>query len=447
MDKVVLEHEVIIIGAGAAGLMTAITAASLGVPVLLLDGQDKIGAKILMSGGTRCNVTNTDISEKDYNSHQLMRVRNILRGFDSARAIRFFKDLGVELVLEPTGDTIENISRPDYSRAIENINGPNCRGNWGSNRGKYFPITHSGKTVLDALFNKCREQGIAIKTGHKVMAVDHKDGVFTVRGAGFSHQARAVVLTTGGLSYPSTGSDGTGYRIAQCFGHNVIKTTPALTPLTTDDADFRKLSGISLPVTLTLFARGKKQLSISGDFLFTHFGFSGPVVLDLSRHWLAAQEHQPQIFANFMPTENTVTLEALIQATISNQPKKLLKNFLSGLLPQRLTEVLLAKAGIDAGTLLNQVSKEARKKLISLSVHYPLVPAGVVGYSKAEVTAGGIDLCEVDPKTLESKYQPGLFFAGEILDVDGRIGGFNFQWAWASGYTVGTALAKQKGKS
>ena len=414
MDKVIVDkktHGVIVIGAGAAGLMTAITAASGGVSVLLLEGQHKIGAKILMSGGTRCNVTNADVSEKDYNSHQLMRARNILRGFDNTRAVRFFKDLGVELVLEPTG--------------------------------KYFPVTHSGKTVLDALLNKCREQGIAIKTAHKVMAVAHKDGVFTVRGAGFAYQARAVVLTTGGLSYPSTGSDGTGCRIAQGLGHNVLKTTPALTPLTTGDADLKKLSGISLPVTLMLFAQGKKQLSISGDFLFTHFGFSGPAILDLSRHWLAAQDHHPQVLVNFIPAENSETFEAVVQATANKQPKKLLKNFLSAWLPQRLIEVFLAKAGIGPNTLLNQVSKEARKKLISLFLQYPLAPAGAVGYSKAEVTAGGVDLSEVDPQTLESKYQPGLFFAGEILDVDGRIGGFNFQWAWASGHAAGISLAKR----
>jgi len=421
-------YDCIIIGAGAAGLMTAIAAAKNGpgLKILLLDGQKKTGAKILMSGGTRCNVTNKEVSEKDYNSHQLMRVRNILRAFDNRQAIRFFNDLGVELVLEATQ--------------------------------KYFPTTHSGKTVLDALVAECTKQSVEIKNEHKVLAVAVEGGIFTIKGEGFTYQTRTVALTTGGLSYPTTGSDGTGYRIAQSFGHTVLDTMPALTPLTTDDADFKKLSGISLPVVLTLFVTGKKHKTIRDDFLFTHLGFSGPAALDISRHWLAAEllqiqaapvaevngakEEQPQLFANFLPSQNTERFEVFVHKAQEQHPKKSLKNFLSGLLPERLAYALLAKAGIDGTRLLNQLAKEARRKLVMVCTHYPLAVSGVVGYSKAEVTAGGVDLAEADPKTLESKYQSGLFFAGEILDVDGRIGGFNFQWAWASGHAAGTAIAE-----
>lgn len=403
-------YDAIIVGAGAAGLMTAVTAARGGAKVLLLDGQKKIGAKILMSGGTRCNVTNREITEKDYNSHQPIRVRNILRSFDNRQAIKFFADLGVELVLEPTG--------------------------------KYFPVTNSGKTVLDALLTACRSAGVTIIADRRVTAVGCVEGIFTVRGEGFVYQGMHVVLTTGGLSYPGTGSDGTGYRIARGFGHTVLATMPALTPLTTDTYALKQLAGISLPVTLTLFAGGKKKRTVSGDFLFTHLGFSGPAALDMSRHWFAAQKEHPQIFVNFVPLENLTTLDALLVKAQSRQPNKSLKNFLCGLLPERLALMLLSNAGFDGHKALNQVTRQVRQKITTLCTHYPLATNGVVGYSKAEVTAGGVDLAEVDPQTLESVHRKGLFFAGEILDVDGRIGGFNFQWAWASGHAAGQSIAK-----
>ena len=405
-------YDVIIIGAGAAGLMTAITAARGGVKVLLLDGQKKIGAKILMSGGTRCNVTNKTVSEKDFNSQQLMRVRNILRGFDNTRAIAFFKELGVELILEETN--------------------------------KYFPTTHSGKTVLDALIKECDRVGVMIKSEHRVAALDYKNEMFSVKGEGFAFSAKRVVLTTGGLSYPTTGSDGTGYRMAQSFGHQVLTTMPALTPLKTSDEAFKKLSGIALPVVLDLYVNQKKTLSMSGDFLFTHIGFSGPVVLDISRHWLESKAAGAQITVNFVPSMNEQRFDKFLQEAIIKHPKKAIKNFLQPFLPARLVEVLLVKAKINPETFLNQLTREERKALVKACTHYALETTDAVGYSKAEVTAGGVDLASVNPKTLESTLRPGLFFAGEIVDVDGRIGGFNFQWAWASGYTVGQALIKGK---
>ncbi len=407
-------YDSIIIGAGAAGLMTAITAARGGAQVLLLDGQKKIGAKILMSGGTRCNVTNKAVSEKDYNSGQRMRVRNILRGFDNIQAIRFFKEIGVELVLEPTG--------------------------------KYFPTTHSGKTVLDALLAECGKLNIEVKAEHKVEAVTFAEGIFTVRGNGFGFQGRTAVLTTGGLSYPGTGSDGIGFRIAQSFGHTVLDTMPALTPLTTDDEELKSISGIALPVALDLYSKGKKKLSMTGDFLFTHIGFSGPVALDISRHWLACAAQSPQIFANFFPEHTTETFTAFIQDESIKHPKKTLRTVLTDRMAQRMAAVLLAKQKLDGNVLLNQLGKEARRRLAEACTHYPLAISGAVGYSKAEVTAGGVDLAEVNPKTLESNEQQGLFLAGEVLDVDGRIGGFNFQWAWASGHAAGQAIARKEKK-
>jgi predicted Rossmann fold flavoprotein len=404
-------YDVIIVGAGAAGLMTAIQAAQGGLRVLLVEGQKKVGAKILMSGGTRCNVTNKSVSEKDFNSGQIVYARNILRSFSNEDTLSFFKDLGVELVLEPTG--------------------------------KYFPSTNSGKTVLDALLRKINsETNITLLCEHKVKALSVDADEFIIKGDSFHFNCKNVVLTTGGLSYPTTGSDGTGYRLAQSFGHLMVETAPALTPLTTQDNDFKSLSGITLEVQLTLLADGKRHSFGRDSFLFTHFGFSGPAALDISRHFLRVQGKK-QITANFIPDYNENSLQTLLRRLQQEAPRKTVRGVLIELMPQRLVDLILKKARIEESIAMNQLDRLSRQRLIDRCVHYPLDVTGVLGYSKAEVTAGGIDFAQINPKTLESKLVAGLFFAGEILDVDGRIGGFNFQWAWASGHAVARALIKK----
>lgn len=392
--------DVAVIGAGAAGLMASIAAKREALKVLLLDGKEKIGAKILMSGGTRCNVTNQSVTEKDYQSENLRFVKHVLSAFSSEKAIDFFDQLGVKLILEPGG--------------------------------KYFPETNSARTVLDALLKETRRLGIELQAGQKVTQVKFDSGRFTISGPKFSHQAKAIVLCTGGLSYPSSGSDGIGYDIAKSFGHSLVETTPALTPLLTDDADWKSLSGIALDVELTLWVDGKKTVSYQDAFLFTHFGFSGPAALNISRHWLR-DEKIAKLTVNFLPKENQEAFRGNLMEISKANPAKLIKNVLTEFFPERFAEVLLKKSGTSNLLKLNQLSRQARESLLQLLFTFPLRITGVYGYQKAEATAGGINLDEIDSKTLESKLQSGLFFAGEILDVDGRIGGFNFQWAWSSG--------------
>jgi predicted Rossmann fold flavoprotein len=368
-----------------------------------------------MSGGTRCNVTNRAVSEKDFNSEHIIYVRNILRSFSNEDTIAFFKDLGVELVLEPTG--------------------------------KYFPVTNSGKTILEALLRKINStKNITLLCEHKVKSVSRDNEGFDLKGDQFHFNCKKVVLTTGGLSYPTTGSDGTGYRLAQSFGHSMIETVPALTPLTTKDNDLKSLSGITLEVCLALFVDGKKYFSCRDSFLFTHLGFSGPSALDISRHFLKARGKK-QILANFIPGHDENSWRACLVKVQQEAPRKTIRNVLVELMPQRLVDIILKKLDMEESLVMNQLDKDSRQRLIDKCVHYPLDVTGVLGYSKAEVTAGGIDLAEINPKTLESKLMPGLFFAGEVLDVDGRIGGFNFQWAWASGKTVAQALINKELKN
>ncbi|MBI2167645.1 MAG: NAD(P)/FAD-dependent oxidoreductase [Candidatus Omnitrophica bacterium] len=412
---------IVIVGAGAAGLMTAIQAAralrARGVPgsLLLLDGRPTVGAKILMSGGTRCNVTHREVKPSDFEGGPRHFVKHVLEAFTPQATLRLFEEIGVKLVLEPGG--------------------------------KYFPATHSAKTVLEALLKETDRVGVGLKKRVRITAVQKEGDLFCLKSSDDLDTvwARRVVLTTGGLSYPATGSDGAGFGIARSFGHTILKTFPALTPLLTKDPGWKNLSGVSLAARLSFFRRGKKVRECPGPLLFTHFGFSGPAALDISRHLAgAAQGDGPRITASFLPKESEGSLQVRLQSAQQAYSKKLVKNLLTGefSLPARFVEVFLEKIGLDGGLRIGNFSSEDKKRLIRSLLHYPLEAEGVFGYSKAEVTAGGVDLKEIKAATMESKLVNGLYFAGEILDVDGRIGGFNFQWAWSTGALAGRSAAR-----
>jgi predicted Rossmann fold flavoprotein len=326
--------------------------------------------------------------------------------------VEFFKDLGVGVVLEAGG--------------------------------KYFPSTHSGRTVLEALLKEVEKQNINLQKGKKVTSVTFDQNYFILKGDHFSHRAKTVVLCTGGLSYPRTGSDGRGYSVAQALGHTLVPTIPALTPLETSDPVWKSLSGLTIPVSLSLWVNHKKQVSYEGSFLFTHFGFSGPAVLNISRHWIRVRElENVKLTAHFLPIFKEEDWRHLLIESARVHPTRSIKKELALKMPDRFIEVLCQKSEVNSAGLLGQLKKEDRERLIRAICASDLSITQALGYHKAEVTAGGVNLEEVDPHTLESKKQPGLFFAGEILDVDGRIGGFNFQWAWASGQVAGLAAARK----
>ncbi|MBI4432332.1 MAG: NAD(P)/FAD-dependent oxidoreductase [Candidatus Omnitrophica bacterium] len=392
--------DIVIVGAGAAGLTTAIAAGrgqSKNLKILLVDSRGKVGAKILVSGGTRCNVTNRKVTPFDFQGGPSHFIKHVLEAFTPDQTKRFFEEIGVDLILESTG--------------------------------KYFPVTRSGKTVLEALLKESEKCGVSLKTGFRVTGIEKKGDVFLLRGETGDLLARRVVLATGGLSLPETGSDGMGLSMAASLGHTLIKTTPALTPLTTNDKDWMELSGITLNAALTFFEDGKKKAECEGSLLFTHFGYSGPVALDISRFFAYSDpKHSPEIEANFLPGHTPEALNKRLEIFRKKHPNKQPKSFFIEEfgLPERFVETFLRKnEGKNPRQLLHPIA------------HTPLSVTGVVGYRKAEVTAGGVDLKEVRVSTMESKIIPGLYFAGEILDVDGRIGGFNFQWSWSSGTVAG----------
>lgn len=405
-------YDVAVIGAGAAGWMAAIQAARRRASVLLLDGHRKPGAKILMSGGTRCNVTHETVSERDFASTHPRRVRNILAAFSAGQARQFFEEIGVRLVREPDG--------------------------------KYFPETNSARTVLQGLRNEAERLGVRLQHPVKVTNLVRNGETFTLRAENFECDARTVILATGGLSYPATGSDGSGYRLALSLGHTLIPTSPALTPLCIRDEIWKNLSGIALPSRLTLKEGRKKIRVCEGALLFTHFGLSGPAALNMSRFWdRERRERDVLLEASLLPGSHEDALGAELCAVAEASPNLGLKTFLRGRLPERVALAVLEHAGIPAERRLGDTGSPERLRLMHSLFHLSFDFKGVYGFDKAEVTAGGIPLDQVMDTTMESRLVPGLFLAGEMLDADGQIGGFNFQWAWATGTLAGIAAARK----
>lgn len=411
--------DVIVVGAGAAGLAAAVFAARAkpGIQIAALDGAQRIGAKILVSGGGRCNVTNVRVTSDDFFGGNRNLVRRVLAAFPETVTRAFFEEIGVQLHEE------------EY--------------------GKLFPDTNSAKTVVERLLAETDRCGVSVFPSHRVTEIARVEGGFELvvdTGAGSSSwRSACVVLATGGRSLPKTGSDGFGYELAQRLGHSITPTTPALDPLILSDDVHASLSGIAHDVRLTFTANGQKPVHIAGPMLWTHFGVSGPAALDVSRFWNRAQieGRTARISANLLDGIDFENAERQFLAAVQSQPRAQIHNVLRQRLPDRVAEAACRAVGIDPARPAGQVDRESRRRLIHRLIEWPLPVTGTRGYNHAEVTAGGIPLSEIDTATMQSRIVPGLFLVGEIIDVDGRIGGFNFQWAWSTGYVAGNAIARR----
>jgi predicted Rossmann fold flavoprotein len=396
----------------------AVAQQSLGREVMLLERTQEGGRKILISGGGRCNIlpSAVDVSRfvTDSSSNTL---RNILKSWPLDAQIRFFNDrLGLDLTLEQES-------------------------------GKLFPRSNKARDVRDGLLSLAGSLGARTRFGVTVDGVEPPvtpGGDWTVVLAGGERiPAGAVVLATGGFSVPNTGSDGTGLRVAASLGHEMHPTYPALTPLMANAPSHTALAGISLPVTLSARVDGKRT-SASGGFLFTHKGYSGPSVLDLShlavRSRLAGGARQ-EITVQWTGLD-AKGWEERLRAGGSVHVGTLVRREL----PERLAEMVLESAGVNGSTPAAQLRREARQRLVAALSAMPLPWTGDEGYRKAEVTGGGVALSEIDPVTMESRRMPGLFLCGEMLDVFGPIGGYNFLWAWATGRAAGLGAAQTAGR-
>jgi len=402
----------IVIGAGAAGILCAIFAARRGVKVLLLESRPKPGAKIRVSGGGRCNVLPSAVALEDYVTQgSRAALRNVLFSWPLPDVIRFFEDeLGLALKIESTG--------------------------------KMFPESDSSKEVVDVLLSECARAGAVLRGGCRVARIDREeDGAFAIHGeGGESWHADRVVVATGGLSLPKTGSDGAGYRMARAFGHTIRPTYPALVALRSNDAISPELAGVSLPVTACVAVDHRPLESRSGDFLFTHGGFSGPVILDLSHWFTKPREAEPSLNVKW-GGEQAPDWESLLRRGGSQKAGAIARD----VLPRRLADHLLERAGVSSERKLSELTREERAHWVECFERFPLPVQGSEGYAKAEVTGGGLPLEEVHLATLESRIVRGVHFAGEIFDVTGRLGGYNFLWAWVTGRKAGLALSSSPG--
>jgi predicted Rossmann fold flavoprotein len=381
--------------------------------VWLLDGAKQPGAKILVSGGTRCNVTNRLVSERDFWGGSANFVRRVLRAFPAEATVELFRDLGVQLHEEADG--------------------------------KLFPDSNRARDVLDALLRGLDEAGVSLRAGYRVMSVDRTPDGFRVTTSRGTLDTPIVVLATGGKSLPKSGSDGAGLDFARRLGHTIVQTTPALDPLLLDGSHsfHRRVSGVSHQAELALWLDGRVAIRLSGALLWTHFGVSGPVALNASRHWLRAQadNRQVRVTLSFLPRCSFETVEERLIALARSSPSRAVASALAEDIPSSVAACLTERSGIDLARQLTHLTRLERRALVRSLVEMPLAITGSRGYNVAEATAGGVALDEINAATMESRICPGLFLIGEMLDVDGRLGGFNFQWAWSSGYVAGQAVA------
>ena len=406
--------DVAIVGCGAAGLATAIFCGRHApeLRIACLDGASRPGAKILVSGGGRCNVTNRTVTDADFWGGSNRIVRSVLRAFSAAQAAQFFAELGVPLHEEEDG--------------------------------KLFPDTNRARSVLDALLDEIKKVGVVIHGGRRVTDIRREGHLFVIDLAeGPRFEARAVVLATGGRSLPKTGSNGAGYEIARRLGHGYVETTPALAPMLLDGDRHASLSGVSHPAALMLRSEAGTRLRLEGALLWTHFGISGPVALNLSRHWHSAQRANENVetLLSVCPGDTFESLEQWLREQESSRPRALVTTVLAGKVPAAIAQTWTSMLGIEEVTMAH-LSREDRRRVVRALIELPLAVRDSRGYNYAEVTAGGIPLEEVDAARMASRVCPGLYLVGEMLNVDGRLGGFNFQWAWSSGWVAGRAIAR-----
>ncbi len=428
-------YDVLILGAGAAGLCSAIRASELGLRVLLLEKNRRPGVKILMSGGTRCNITNArglrDLRvvsgpiDPAFDPKNCRGIRSIQQAFgDGGRflgpALRSF---GVE-------ETVDLFESEGVRTKVE--------GN-----GKIFPVSDRATDVLDALLRRLKRSGAELRTDCPALGVEPVENGFEVSTPSGPIRGRRLVLAVGGQSYPGCGTTGDGYAIARQFGHTIIEPRPALVPIQIQADWTKRLKGITLPDVKAKIvkAQGPSLLERREAVLFAHFGLTGPAILDVSRAVARHLGAEPLFLdLDLVPDSTIETLETQLQAAC-RAGKRLVAGILPADLPRRVADALLAFSEIPLDRVGPELSKMERKRLVSNLKRLRLPLAGTLGFAKAEVTSGGVCLDEVNPETLESRLQAGLHFIGEVLDLDGLIGGYNFQAAWSTGWLSGSVLS------
>ena len=404
-------YDCIVIGGGSAGMFAAITAAEQGRKVLLLERNDRLGKKLLITGKGRCNVTN-DCSAQEILQNTPRNGRflySAMTAYPPEKVKAFFEERGCALKTE--------------------------RGN------RVFPVTDKAQSILDCLQTQIRRSGVTVRTA-RVKSIATLDGaVCGVRTQDGFFEAKKVILATGGASYPTTGSTGDGYTMAQNLGHTIVPAEGSLVPLETAGTDCQDMQGLSLRncAVKLLNAKGKVLYKDFGELLFTHFGVSGPTVLSASCH---LKGEGCRLVIDLKPALEENKLDERIQRDLEMYKNRSMENALTDLLPRSMIPVVLRRLEIDPEMQANSLTKQKRRAMVELLKAFSVEITGKRPVAEAIITSGGVKVSEIDPKTMESKKVPGLYFAGEIIDCDAYTGGFNLQIAWATAYAAGMAVSE-----
>ena len=409
-----MNYDLAIIGGGPAGMMAGGRAGELGSRVILLEKNNRLGLKLLATGGSRCNLTNKIENNKDLIANYGPNGKFLFSAFNKfgvKEVMEFFESRGLELKVE--------------------------------NNNRVFPKSDKAQDVLNVLLKYLRESKVEVVLNSELKKIIKQGNSIekVILTDGRELKANNYLLAVGGKSYPETGSSGEIYKILKDFGHTIIEPRPALAPLILKDKFIKDLQGLSLAdVLINVYQANKKIAFKRGELLFTGDGLSGPAVINLSKIIGSALPNSVELKLDFFPELNLKELDAKIQALFSDAKNKLLKNTLSALVAPRLATLIINLAKIDLTKPVNLITREERSRLINLLKEFKLEVKALAGFDKAMVTAGGVALNEVDPQTMKSKIIDNLFFSGEVLDLDGPTGGFNLQIAWSTGHLAGENL-------
>lgn len=411
--------KIVIIGGGAAGMFAAITAAEKGNEVHLYEKNEKLGKKIYITGKGRCNLTNACDMEKLMDSVCTNRkfLYSAFYGYTNQDVIDFFEKHGMKTKTE-RGDRV-------------------------------FPLSDKSADVIDTLRNAMKKAGVKVHLNKEVDTIlltgeeDKKATGIRLKG-GTEVNADSILVATGGFSYKSTGSTGDGYRFAEEAGHKVTELSPSLVPFNTREEYGKRMQGLSLKnVTLSVYDGKKCLYEDFGEMMFTHFGITGPLVLTASTAVLKKlRQKELQIRIDLKPALSEEQLDVRLLREFENGHNKQFKNVIGVLYPTKMTPVMIELSGISPDKKVNEITKAERERLIQLTKHFPLTATGLRDYNEAIITRGGVSVKEINPSTMESKLVTGLYFAGEVLDLDAVTGGFNLQIAWSTGYAAGCAMAE-----
>lgn len=416
MEKRGSLFDVAVVGGGAAGMMAALRADSIGFKVCLLEGNERVGKKLLLTGDGRCNLTNTSIKIHNFHSSNKDFSFNPIREFSNLDTINFFKKAGLMVVT--------------------------------SEEGRVFPATMQASTVLDLLRLNLDENKVRVITRFKVDKIEKVNNIFKLmsKDAGLI-TTKNVIIATGGKSFPHTGSDGSGYKIAKMLGHKIIKPEPALVQVKLNFPFLNSIAGVRFKGQASLFTDRSLVKESEGEILFTNYGASGTAILNISREIpaLLQKKENVSLHINLLPAFSYEELIKIINGLIEVYPGRSISNILLGIVNKKIIQVLLKEAQVKERDIpAINLSGSSIERITHLLTNWEFGVSGTLTFATAQVTAGGVDTHDIDPDTLESKLVKGLYFAGEVMDVDGDSGGYNLQWAWSSGWVAGSIKSKQK---